>query len=70
MNTYSAMIGWNWSNGSGEEDFKIRSMYFNYFVIISPWKGDVVLHLNINSLPKGCIVPYFGEIGLVVLEKM
>ena len=25
-------------SGSGEEDFKISSMYYHYFVIISPWK--------------------------------
>ena len=25
-------------SGSGEEDFLILSMYFHYFVIISPWK--------------------------------
>ena len=29
---------WNWSSGSGEEDFWISSMYFHYFVIITPWK--------------------------------
>ena len=33
-----AKFGWNWPSGSGEEDFKISSMYFHYFVIISPWK--------------------------------
>ena len=33
-----AKFGWNWLSGSGEEDFKILSMYFSYFVIISPWK--------------------------------
>ena len=30
-------FGWNWLSGSGEEDFLISSMYFRYFVIISPW---------------------------------
>ena len=29
---------WNWPSGSGEEDFSIFSLYFRYFVIISPWK--------------------------------
>ena len=32
-----AKFGWNWLSGSGE-DFLISSMYFHYFVIISPWK--------------------------------
>ena len=29
---------WNWPSGSREEDFSILSIYFRYFVIISPWK--------------------------------
>ena len=29
-------FGWNWPCGSGGEDFWISSMYFRYFVIISP----------------------------------
>ena len=33
-----AKFGWNWPSGSGEEDFLISSMYFSYFVIISPSK--------------------------------
>ena len=33
-----AKFSWNWLSGSGEEDFLISSMYFRYFVIISPWK--------------------------------
>ena len=34
-----AKFGWNWSSGSREEDFfLISSMYFSYYVIISPWK--------------------------------
>ena len=31
-----AKFGWNWLSGSGEEDFLNLSMYFHYFVIISP----------------------------------
>ena len=27
-----------WSGGSGEEDILMSSMYFRYFVFISPWK--------------------------------
>ena len=35
---HCAKFGWNWLNGSEEEDFLILSKYFRYFVIISPWK--------------------------------
>ena len=44
-----AKFGWNWPSGSGEEDFLISSMYFRFFVIISPWKrvGPFIgRHLN------------------------
>ena len=40
-----AKFGWNWPNGSRGEDFLKLSMYFYYFVIISPWKRGA-LHLN------------------------
>ena len=46
-----AKLGWNWLNGSGEEDFKISSMYFCYFIIFFPWKRVgyfIWLHLNPN----------------------
>ena len=33
-----AQFGWNWPSGYVEEDC---SMYFHYFVIISPWKRQV-----------------------------
>ena len=32
-----AKFSWNWFRGSGE-DFKFSSIYFHYFVIISPWR--------------------------------
>ena len=35
---HCAKFGWNWPSGSGEEYFLISSMYFSYFVSISPWK--------------------------------
>ena len=38
LRMFCAKFGWNWPSGSGEEDFLILSMYFHYFVIISPWK--------------------------------
>ena len=56
-----AKFGWNWLSGSGEEDFLISSMYFHYFVIISPQKK---MGPFIFSLYK-----YLVEIGPVVLEK-
>ena len=34
-----AKFGWDWPSRSGEDFFKILSVYFRYFVIISPWKG-------------------------------
>ena len=44
-------IGWNWLSGSGEEEFIISSMYFHYFLIISPWKrtGPFIC-TNLNPL--------------------
>ena len=33
-----AKFGWNWPSGSGEKYFLISSMYFRFFLIISPWK--------------------------------
>ena len=47
-----AKFGWNWPRGSGEEDFfKNLSMYFHYFVIISPWKrAGPFICINLNSL--------------------
>ena len=47
-----AEIGWNWLSGSGEEDFLISSMYFRYFVIISPWNRLGALHLNKHISPS------------------
>ena len=46
-----AKFGWNWLSGSGEEDFLIFSMYFHYFVIISPWKrAEHFIWKNLNTL--------------------
>ena len=46
-----AKFGWNWPSGSWEEDFLILSMYFRYFVIISPWKRTwPFICTNLNSL--------------------
>ena len=46
---HCAKFGWNWSSGSGEEDFWILSVYFPYFVIISPWeKVGPFIWINLN----------------------
>ena len=47
----------NWPSGSGEEHFLISSMYFRYFVIISPWKRAwPFICTNLNApLPKDAL---------------
>ena len=64
-----AKFSWNWPSGSGE-DFWIFSMYFRYFVIISPWKRAGPINWS-TWIPftQGCFVPSLVEIGSVVLEK-
>ena len=54
-----AKFGWNWQCSSVKEDFKILSMYFHLFVIISPWKR--VRPFIWKTL--------FGFIGQVISEK-
>ena len=56
-----AKIGWNWASGSGEEDFLILSMYFLYFVIISPWKrAGPFIWTNLNPLHPRMLCAKFG----------
>ena len=56
-----AKIDWNWLSGSGEEDFFISSMYFRYFVIISPWKRVVpFVWTNLNPLHPRMLFAKFG----------
>ena len=44
-------FGWNWPNGSWEDEFKISSMYFRYFIIISTWERTwTFIWTNLNSL--------------------
>ena len=43
---------WNWSSGSGEQDFKMLSMYFCYFHNILPLKKSMALHLDILEFPS------------------
>ena len=37
-----AMFGWHWPIGFWEKDFKILSMYFRYFVIISRYMAQIL----------------------------
>ena len=56
-----AKFGWNWLSGSGEEDFLISSMYFHYFVIISPWKrAGPFIWTNLNPLHPRMLCVKFG----------
>ena len=56
-----AKFGWNKLSGSGEEDFLITSMYFRYFVIISPSKrAGPFLWTNLNSLHPRMFCANFG----------
>ena len=51
-------IGWNWLSASGEENFFISSMYFRYFIRISPWKRvGPFIWTNLNPLhsPKDAL---------------
>ena len=54
-------VWWNWPTGSVEEDFKILSMYFRYFVIISPWKrAGSFIWTNLNPLHPRMLCAKFG----------
>ena len=56
-----AKFGWNWLSGSGEEDFLILSMYFHFFVIISPWKRTgPFIWTNLNPLHPRMLCAKFG----------
>ena len=56
-----AKFGWNWISGSAEEDFLILSMYFLYFVIISPWKRAwPFIWTNLNPLHPRMLCAKFG----------
>ena len=55
-------FGWNWSSGSGEDDFKISmSMYICYFIILSPWKKEwPLIWTYLNSLHLRLLCVMFG----------
>ena len=56
-----AKFSWNWLSDSGEEDFLILSMYFHYFVIISPWKrAGPFIWTNLNPLYPRMLCAKFG----------
>ena len=56
-----AKFGWNWLSGSGEEDFKISSMYFYYFVIVSPGKRAGTFNWSkLNPLHSRMLCAKFG----------
>ena len=56
-----AKFGWNWPSGSGEEDFLISSMYFRYFVIISPWKrSGPIIRTKLNQPNPRMLCAKFG----------
>ena len=56
-----AKFGWNWLSGSGEEVVLIASMYFHYFVIISPWKrARPFIWTNLNPLHPRMLCAKFG----------
>ena len=65
-----AKIGWNWSSGSTEEEFLISSMYFSYFIIISPLK-IVAIHLNKlkSPSPKDAKFQVWLELALWFLRR-
>ena len=57
-----AKFSWNWLSGSGEEDFLISSMYFRYFVIISPWKRvRPFIWTNLNPFYQKMLCAKFGR---------
>ena len=54
-------FGWNWLSGSGEEDFRISSMYFRYFIFISPWRRvGPFIWTNMNPLYPRILCAKFG----------
>ena len=56
-----AKFGYNWPNGSGVEGFSISSMYFRYFVIISPLERvGPFIWTNLNPLHPRMLCPKFG----------
>ena len=62
-------LHWIWASDSGKKNFKILSMYFCYFVIISPRKSIwPFIWTNYNSINSRKICAMFGWISLVVRQ--
>ena len=58
---FCAKIGWNCPSGYGEEDFLILSIYFRYFVIISPWnRAGSFIWTKFNPLYPRMLCANFG----------
>ena len=56
-----AKFGWNWSSGSGEEDFLISSIYFSLFHnYLSLEKGGPFIWTNLNPLHPRILCAKFG----------
>ena len=65
-----AKFSLNWPSGSGEENCLISSMYFRYFVILSPLiRAGASFEQTWIPYTQGCFVPSLVEIGPVFLEK-
>ena len=65
-------FSWNWFSECGEEDFKILSMYFRYFVFISHWKRHTCspsFEQTWILSTQGWFGPSLVAIGPVVSEK-
>ena len=60
-NDLIAKLCWNWPSDSGEEFFLISSMYFPFFVIISPWKRVGPFNwTNLNHLHPRLLFAKYG----------
>ena len=53
-----AKFRWKWYSRSGEEDFKILSMYFDYHFPLE--KGDPLIWMKLNSLHPSMFCAKFG----------
>ena len=66
---FGARFG-RYSPGGSGEDFKILSIYFRYFIIISPLKRmwSFIWKKTWTPFTKGCFVPGLVKIGPVFLD--
>ena len=60
---FSHQFDWNWSSGSGEEDFLIKRCILTIFAIIPPWKRIEQFWF---TFIHECLVPIFVKIVLMV----